>query len=93
MEQLFAAIPAIVKGLEPNKVVTEAMIFAAWDQIAGEQIRSRTKPLTFNNKRLVVGVEDETWRRNLEALAAQMLAKLNKSLGDGTVSFIEFRTR
>jgi predicted nucleic acid-binding Zn ribbon protein len=93
MEQLFSAIPSIVKGLEPNKDVTDAVVFAAWNQVAGEQIRSHTKPLRVNNKRLVVAVEDETWRQNLEALAAQMLAKLNKSLGDGTVTFIEFRTR
>ena len=93
MEQLFSAIPSIVKGFEPNKDVTDAVVFAAWNQVAGEQIRSHTKPLRVNNKRLIVAVEDETWRQNLEALAAQMLAKLNKSLGDGTVTFIEFRTR
>lgn len=93
MEQLFAAIPTIVKGLEPNKDVTEALVFAAWHQVAGEHIRSRTKPLAFNNKRLVIAVEDETWRQNLGVLAAQMIAKLNKSLSDGTISFIEFRVR
>lgn len=90
MEQLFAAIPSIMKGLEPNSDVANAMIFAAWNQIAGEQIRSHTKPLSVNNKRLVVAVVDETWRQNLEGLAGQMLAKLNGSLGDGTVTFIEF---
>jgi predicted nucleic acid-binding Zn ribbon protein len=91
MEQLFAAIPSIVKSLEPNKDVADAVVFAAWNQVAGEQIRSHTKPLRVNNKRLVIAVVDETWRQNLEALSPQMIAKLNKSLGDGTVTFIEFR--
>lgn len=91
MEQLFAAIPSIVNGLEPNEDVTNAMIFAAWNQVAGEQIRSHTKPLRVNDKRLVVAVVDETWRQNLEELAAQMLARLNISLGEGTITFIEFR--
>lgn len=93
MEQLFTAIPSIVKGLEPNEDVTAAVVFAAWEQVAGEQIASRTRAFAFNNKRLIVAVEDETWRHNLEALAAQMLAKLNNSLGDGTVTLIEFRVR
>ncbi|MGB7202195.1 MAG: DUF721 domain-containing protein [Pyrinomonadaceae bacterium] len=93
MEQLFAAIPSIIKALEANKDVTEALVFAAWHQVAGEHIKWRTKPLAFNNKRLVIAVEDETWRQNLGALAAQMIAKLNKSLGDGMVTFIEFRLR
>jgi predicted nucleic acid-binding Zn ribbon protein len=91
MERLFAAIPSIVKGLEPNEDVAAAVVFAAWNQAAGEQISSRTKPLGFNDKRLIVAVEDETWRQSLQALAAQMLSKLNKSLGDGTVRYIEFR--
>lgn len=91
MEQLFAAIPSIVRSLEPNKDVADAVVFAAWNQVAGKQISSRTKPFAFNNKRLVVEVKDETWQQNLEALASQMIAKLNKSLGDGTVTFIEFR--
>ncbi len=91
MEQLFAAIPSIVKDLEPNESLAEAVVFAAWNQVAGEQIRARTTPLAFLSKRLVVAVEDESWQQNLEALAAQMVAKLNASLGDGTVTFIEFR--
>lgn len=93
MEQLFTAIPSIVKALEPNDDVTAAVVFAAWNQVAGEQIASRTRAFAFSGKRLIVAVEDETWRQNLEALAAQMLAKLNKSLGNGTVTFIEFRVR
>lgn len=91
MEQLFSAIPSIVKGLEPNKEVNDALVFAAWNQVAGEQIVSRTKSLRFSKKRLIVDVQDETWRKNLDALSGQMLAKLNTSLGDGTVNFIEFR--
>lgn len=91
MEQLFGAIPSIVKSLEPNKDVADAVVFAAWNQIAGEQIRSHTKPLRVNNKRLVIAVEDETWRQNLEALAAPMIAKLNKALGGRTVTFIDFQ--
>lgn len=93
MERLFAAIPSILKGLEPTEDVTEAVVFAAWRQAAGELIGSRTTPLGFGNKRLVVAVEDETWRRNLKELSPQLVAKINESLGHGTVAFIEFSVR
>jgi hypothetical protein len=42
-------------------------------------------------KHLIVAVEDEVWKRHLEALSGQMLFKLNATLGRPTVTFIEFR--
>ena len=91
MEQLFGAIPTVVGGLEPHDKLNEAVVFAAWSQCAGELIRERTVPLEFIKKRLIVAVSDKTWRRNLEELSPQMLAKMNRSLGQGTVRFIEFQ--
>src|SRR5262245_39920263 len=91
MEQLLGAIGGILNDLEPNAAAREALVFAAWDQKAGEMLRARTTPIEFNDKRLVVAVEDKTWQRNLEELCPQMLAKINTTLGHGTVTFIEFR--
>lgn len=91
MERLFAAIPAILKGLEPNENAAEAVVFGAWGDCAGELLRARTEPVKFAGHRLIVAVEDETWRRHLTELSPQMLVKLNSSLGDGTVRLIDFR--
>jgi hypothetical protein len=91
MEQLFGAIPSVLNGLGPNADVDEAVVFAAWARCAGDLLRTRTTPLEFFENRLVVAVQDETWRRHLEDLSPQMLVKINGSLGQGTVKFIEFR--
>jgi len=91
MERLFSAIPAVLKGLEPNKDAYEALVFAAWTQCAGLSLSERTQPIRFADKRLVIAVEDKTWQQNLEALSPKMLARLNDALGSGTVRFIEFR--
>jgi len=91
MEQLFGAIPAVLKNLVPNAEADKAIVFAAWKQCTGDLLRTRTAPLEFYENRLVVAVEDKTWQRNLEALSPQMLVKLNDYLGQGTVKFIEFR--
>jgi hypothetical protein len=91
MEQLFGAIPAVVGGLEPHDELTEAVVFAAWSKCAGEMIRERTVAVEFSKKRLIVAVTDKTWQRHLEELSPQMLAKMNGSLGQGTVRFIEFQ--
>lgn len=91
MERLFGTIPAVLDGLGANKGIDEALVIAAWKRTAGELLRERTEPIEFFENRLVVAVTDETWQRHLEDLSPQMLAKLNGSLGHGTVKFIEFR--
>lgn len=91
MEQLFGAIPSVLSGLATNGEVDEAVVFAAWKRCAGDLLKTRTAPVEFFENRLVIAVADETWRRHLEDLSAQMLYKLNASLGNGTVKFIEFR--
>lgn len=91
MEQLFGAIPSVLNSVGPNGVTNQAVVFAAWARCAGELLRERTAPLEFFENRLVVATQDETWRRHLEDLSSQMLVKINRSLGQGTVRFIEFR--
>jgi hypothetical protein len=92
MEQLFNAIPAVLKELGSNRETDKAIAFAAWKRCAGEQLSGRTTPVEFFENRLFIAVEDKTWQRHLEDLSPQMLAKLNDYLGQGTVKFIEFRT-
>lgn len=91
MERIFGTIPAVLEGLGANEVATEALVFSAWRQTAGEMLSKRTVPAEFFENRLVVAVEDITWQRNLEELAPQMLFKLNRAVGERTVKFIEFR--
>jgi len=91
MEQLFAALPQLLKELGANHAVEEQMIFAAWRRVAGDSLASRTEPLEFFESRLIVAVEDRNWQRNLETLAPEMVAKLNTATEQGKVRFIEFR--
>ena len=91
MEQLFGAIPKVLGEIAPNASVNSAIVFAAWSRCAGDLLKMRTAPVNFTANRLVIAVEDKTWQRNLEDLSPTMLVKLNMSLGQGTVKFIEFR--
>ncbi len=91
MEQVFGAIPGVLNGLVTNVNVDEAVVYAAWKRCAGELLNERTAAVEFFENRLIVAVTDRTWQRHLEDLSPQMLYKINSSLGDGTVKFIEFR--
>jgi hypothetical protein len=91
MEQLFSAIPSVLNDLGADSGANEAVVFAAWKRCAGELISGRSAPVEYFENRLVVAVQDATWARHLEDLSPQMVAKLNASLGHGSVKFIEFR--
>ena len=90
MERLFGAIPAVLDSVGSSAETDEAIVFAAWKTCAGDLLNERTAALEFFEDRLIVAVVDETWRRHLEDLSPQMLAKINGRLGQGTVTFIEF---
>jgi len=92
MERVFATIPDVLGTLETNETARAALVLATWRKVAGEMLSARTEPLEYIDHRLIVAVRDTTWKRHLEDLAPQMIAKLNSRLGEGTVRFIEFRT-
>src|SRR5687767_2969407 len=91
MEQLFGAIPAALSGLGPNAEVDEAVVFAAWKRCAGTMLAERTAPREFCEHRLIIAVQDAMWRRHLEELAPQMVARINGYLDKGQVKYIDFR--
>lgn len=91
MNELFRALPALMKEFEDNSTVREAVVFAAWRKIAGEALRFSAVPVKLAGKHLTVAVSGETWRKHLEHLSGQMIFKINSKLGSAVVTFIEFR--
>lgn len=91
MNELFRALPALLKEFDENDTVREAVAFAAWRKIAGESLRQHAVPFRLAQKRLTVAVKSETWRKHLEHLSGQMIFKLNSALGQAVVTYIEFR--
>lgn len=91
MNELFRALPALLKEFEDNETVREAVVFAAWRKIAGDMLRDHAVPLHLHKKHLIIAVSSETWRKHLQHLSGQMIFKLNSKLGAAFVTFIDFR--
>jgi hypothetical protein len=91
MNELFRALPALLKEFEDNEDLRQAVVFAAWRKIAGEGLRERAVPLRLFQKHLIIAVESEMWKRHLESLSGQMIFKINSALSQALVTFIEFR--
>lgn len=91
MEDLARALPALLKEFDENEAVREAVTFAVWRKVAGESLRGHAVPLRLFQKHLIVAVTSETWKKHLEQLSGQMIFKLNSSLRQAVVTYIEFR--
>ena len=91
MEDLFRALPGLLKEFEDTEEIREAVAFAAWRKAAGESLCEHAVPLRLYNKHLIVAVANNTWKKHLEHLSGQMIFKLNSLLGQAVVTYIEFR--
>ncbi|HEX8352959.1 MAG TPA: DUF721 domain-containing protein [Pyrinomonadaceae bacterium] len=91
MEDLFQALPKLLRAAGESEEVLEAASFAAWRRVAGEALRGCAVPFRLYRKTLVISVPDATWRRQLEQVAPQLVFRLNSLLGQAVVTFVEFR--
>ena len=64
---------------------------AAWPLAVGKKIAARTRPARMVRTRLIIEVEDLVWKKQLFALSRQILANLERHLGQGIVEDLEFR--
>ena len=91
MDDLFKALPKLLRAAGESEEVAEAAAFAAWRRVAGEGLRGSAVPFRLYQKTLVVAVPDATWRRQLEGVSGQYLFRINSLVGQPLVTYIEFR--
>ena len=83
----------LIRGLRlPGGTLSgEELACAVWSQAVGKKIAAHTRAAKLVRTRLVIEVEDDTWRRQLNALSRHMVWNLEQVLGKGMVEDLEFR--
>ena len=74
-----------------NTISTEELARAAWPSAVGRRIAARTRAWRMVRASLIVEVEDAVWQRQLNSLRRQILNNLERKLGPGAVTDLEFR--
>jgi hypothetical protein len=69
----------------------ERIACGAWKKAVGKRLADRTQAVKLVRDKLIVEVEDETWRKNLWGLRYQIMQNLRKAIGPDLVNDIEFR--
>ncbi len=91
MDDLFRALPGLLRAAGEAEEVAEAAALAAWRRVAGEPLRDQAVPFRLYRKTLTVAVADTTWQKQLGQMSGQLLFRLNSLLGQPLVTYIEFR--
>jgi Dna[CI] antecedent, DciA len=90
MNELFRILPKLLKEVEDDETLRQVIVFTTWRKIAGESLAEHAVAISLKNKHLTVAVANERWEKYLKDLSGQMIFKLNSSLGQALVTFIEF---
>lgn len=90
MQQLKSAIEKMLKDVGLDKAVAQHSAVWVWDEIVGEAVAKKARPEGVVHHILKVRVESPAWRQELMFQKQDILKKLNKKLGLGTIKDIRF---
>ena len=91
MDSFIKALPAILKASGAPEEVAEAACVAMWKHAVGEALSGQAFPIQLRDQKLVVVVDDNLWKKQLEHMRGQLLYRLNSILGQGMVTSMEVR--
>jgi predicted nucleic acid-binding Zn ribbon protein len=75
-----------------DSVSAEQLVCAAWSAAVGARIARHARAERLVRTKLIVGVDDAVWQRQLFGMSRMILSKLTENLGDGlVVDELEFR--
>jgi Dna[CI] antecedent, DciA len=74
-----------------DAVSREELVCAAWSAAVGKRIARHARAERLVRTKLIVGVDDAVWQRQLFSMSRMILSKVAESVGDGLVDDVEFR--
>src|ERR1700730_5586540 len=75
-----------------DSVSAEQLVCAAWSATVGARIARHARAERLVRTKLIVGVDDSVWQRQLFGMSRMILSKLTENLGEGLlVDQLEFR--
>jgi len=74
-----------------DSVSNQELVCAAWSAAVGKRIARHARAERLVRTKLIVGVDDIVWRRQLFTMSRIILSKLAENVGEGVIDELEFR--
>ena len=89
MRAVLQTLPGLIDDLRGTDV-REAIVFAVWPTVIGEQLREMSAPIRLEDKTLFVAVMDFEWKREFKEHASNIVYRLNAAMKTSVVERLEF---
>jgi hypothetical protein len=89
MRAILQTLPGLIDDLRGPEV-REAIVFAVWPTVIGEQLREMSAPARLEGTTLLVAVTDPEWKREFKQHAGNIVYRLNAGLRSSVVERLEF---
>ena len=84
-------VDQVLAGLGAPSVDTIVLVHERWAEIVGDELVAHAQPLAIEGGRLRIGVDSPAWASHFRWAEAEILARLERLLGAGTVTAITAR--
>ncbi|MFV0452680.1 MAG: DUF721 domain-containing protein [Propioniciclava sp.] len=65
------------------------LLLGRWSELVGSALAEHSSPEAFRERTLVVRTTSTAWASQLRLMAPQLLARMNASLGEGTITVVK----
>jgi predicted nucleic acid-binding Zn ribbon protein len=89
--RLGEALDRLVQSMGAPSVTALEKIFGNWPGVVGPEVAQHSKPVRLDRDQLTVEVDDPAWASQLRWMSAQVLAALDREVGEGTVKGLKVR--
>ena len=83
------ALEGVIEERGWGTQVNVHLLLGRWPELVGEAVAEHSKPEAYRDRVLVVRTSSTNWAAQLRLMAPQILAKMNATLGDGTVRRVQ----
>jgi hypothetical protein len=85
------SLDAVMRGLGAPEASGVHLVFDRWDEVVGEALAARTRPLRIDGGRLVLAVDEPAIATHVRFLQGELLTRLETLLGPGRVTALDLR--
>lgn len=90
-QPLGSAVDDLIAARGWRRQIGLRLIIQRWDELVGRTNAQHSRPESYRDGVLVVRAESSTWASALRTIAPQLVARLNRQLGDGAVTRVDVR--
>jgi hypothetical protein len=81
----------VLRGLGAPERSGVALVFDRWEEVVGDSMAARTRPLRIEAGRLVLAVDEPAVATHLRFLEPKLLARLAELIGPDRITAIDLR--